>query len=400
MSLGAVLASALNDASAHPKTLTVGGTDLMGRSGATYGTDPKTIKVTEAGPGQVSALTFVTTDPNGALTLSTGLTVIFWDNVKDLPIFRGFVESVRVVRYGLGSIFTITCVGVEAVLDWMYVPAFTIPTGTDATAGMQMIPSMAIGIGVPLTTAATTSGGSAFFSFVGSPMTATIGGANTVACTINGGTLRQALLQYGAFLRTQSPGLRNQPYVDAISVDFWLGLRMFGWNQTAGTTGATDLGLITLRSDSSPFPSETRYGLDSTGTVRAVYVIGTGISGVVGDGSGVPGVTASINDPNAVDVATLGQIGNGYLGDNRASVAGTVTWEGASLNTFASQRRAGGFLDLLDAQVDLPTLTRFPVLQIAKTFAASGEEAWTITFGKEQVGIAKLSRRLTRSTLS
>jgi hypothetical protein len=399
----AVIAAALTDHSSRSKALWIGGVDVIASPTHTYGIDPTSVRVVEAGPGQVSSLSAVLVDPTQQIALSPGMIVQFWDLVLDLPIFAGFIQGYTAESYGLTPSYAVECVGIEILLDWMYVPTFTIPIGTGYDNAVQMVASAAVGIGVGLRWATDTSG--AGLSSVAFPVGSGLSNFPTASvCTIPGGSLRQALQFLGAFFFADSIAQGTPLFALQwqATIDFYGGLRWYNTQLAVGANGRLDAGLTTLRSDGANKPSATRYGVNTSASPRAVYVIGTGGgTGAVGDGSGMPGQTVQVNDANSVSVNARTGIAAQYLGSPLSVLTGTVVAEGSvTMGTFAAQKRAGDFLDLLDSQVGLSALVRFPTQRITKTFANSGEETWTIDFGGEIPSGVNLMRRLTRSTLS
>lgn len=403
--IGASLSAGL---SARKRALWINGLDVSASrtpGGNSYGTDPESISVTEIASGGASALEFTITDPAIEVSVSVGQFVLYWDLVKDLPIFAGYVDTFDFHQLGVGREITVSCIGIEAALDWMYVPGFTIPSGTELHAGFQMIAAAAGGIGVPLNAAFDPVG---TVSVVGTPVGIGFGGSSTsAACVIPDGTLRQALETYAAFLLgVELAGFTITVQI-VVSVDFFLGLRIYRFEPTNGSGTASDLGLVTLRSDTvGKLPSNHHRSVNGSGILRSVYVSGSGSgTGFVGDGSGIVGPTGAISDANSTSADRRNGIGRAALGKTIAGVSGDVTWEGATLNTLSLQRRAGGYLDLLDPQVDVASLTRYPIESIDKTWAPSGEETWVIHYGGAITSASKpkashVLKSLTRRTIN
>jgi hypothetical protein len=379
--------------------LYVGGVDVLKQPGssAAYGVSQSTIRVTEAGPGQVSSMEFVIDDPTLALPRFTeGLPVRFHDLTLDMPIFAGWIESLAYERLGVGTRVTVTCVGVEALLDWLYVPALTVPANTEFDTGWQLIASAAYGIGQGLNQAQNTLF-SALSSYQYPIGTGFDGSFTSASCAIPAGTLRQALQAYGQFLWSDQILITGWTW--SISVDFGFGLRIY--RTGAGNSTNDDAGLFSL-TPSTNRPSNTSYGVNAAGVPRQVWVSGSGSgSGMVTDGSGLIGPTANISDANSTDAVRLAGIGRAYLAAQGTVASGTTTAEGTqTMGTMSAQRRAGCWMDLQDPQAGIPTLTRFAVTQVVKTWANSGEETWRISFGSPVPQASNQIRRLTRSTLA
>jgi hypothetical protein len=401
MPLAPVLAAALTTPTARSKGLYIGGLDVIASpiAGVPYGCDPADVTVIEAGPGQVSSLVATIDDTTSLITPSLGAIVLMHDHVLDLPLFLGFVQSYRNRRVGIGRAITLRAIGIEILLDWLYVPALTLPAGTDYNAGVQSIAAQAVGIGAPALRAG--DDGGTHLSSVAFPVGTGFGGVNTTSVfTWDGGTLRQALTAYGAFLVAQIQAPFS--FVWSITIDFYGGLRFFRLTPSAGSSGRSDNGLVTLRTDGASKPSSTEYGINQTGAPRTAYMLGSGAGiGAVSDGTGFPGPTIAVTDPNSTTAAAKNALGAQYLGAPDQLASGTVGWDGAVLssNPTLSSRRAGDYVDILDPQAGLAALARFPMQRITKTWAPSGEEAWRIDFGGEVPHATHLIRRLTRSAL-
>ena len=384
--------------------LTIDGLDVLklpGQSGNSYGTDPTSVQMTEAGSGTVSSLSFEITDPAAQVTLAVGQFVRFWDITLDVPIFTGWIESFRARRLGIGRKIRVSCIGIEALLDWMYVPAMTIPANTEFTAGFQLLVAAAGGIGYAMNVNAPPGGG---ISTRDTPVGIGFGIPNTFTdtCVIAAGTLRQALQTWGDSLITLFGPAVSSTQRWGFTVDFYGGLRIWKYQIDAiPGVGWSDAGTITLSSAGGAaqgFPADTDYGVDGSGISHSVYVSGSGGgSGFVSDGSGQIGKTAALTDANSTNVDKRLSIGAGAVGGAFASANGSVVSEGGtSLGTPASQRRAAAsFLSLRDDQSGITAATRFWITSIDKTWAASGEERWVIKFGAAVARGSQYLRRLT-----
>jgi hypothetical protein len=377
--------------------LTLDGVDVLKNpttTGNTFGASIESIALSEAGPGQVSRLSFTLDDPAGEVGLQEGASVWFMDLARDVPLFAGWVESFEPTAWGLGRTVDVSCVGIEIVLDWRYVPtAITFSATTTAATAIQSLAEAAIGIGVPLRVGATSIGPST--------LALPIGGLNSslnVPATVGPGTLRQCLIDY---LRAVVAAFGTTVLKDwQVTVDFRGGLRVQWVDATTGAWTPSDYAAINVSAVAGILPSGTRHRTNSTGASRQVYVSGGNAAGtgVVAGGSSRPGPVAVLSDPNSLDATYLQIAGGAYLAANGTTIAGEVTVDdGLNVQVVGSERRAGMQLTLTDPNLGLTNYTA-PIVQIDKTFAPSGVETWTIRYGRIVSGMQYL-RRLTRAAL-
>lgn len=394
MTLGAVLGAALNSGGAHPKSLTIDGLDVIGGTarGNRYGVPLSSIQLREEGSGRVSNLSFTIDDPLAEITVGPGQRVVFYDHAQDLPIFRGFVESWEASPWAIGRTIDVSCVGIECLLDWLYVPAVTIPAGVGTDAGWQLLVGMAVG---------PTHNLRAFYdaTFGLSTQATPIGDGATGAVVSQslawkGGSLRQACQAWADLIAAvqEAGGASLGPGEWIITVDMFEGLKIYR-RSGAPSFNTTNLDesipTATLRTTGAVArPSATRYGVNAGGTPRQVYVKGTGAgSGVVSDGSGVPGPTAVTQPASSTTATDRVAYGNSYLAaSGGVAVSGTVGWDAGSINGqgagTGARLGANSLLDLTDPNVGLPGVgaNLFWIRTIDKTYTAS-EEHWTLTFG-------------------
>ena len=138
------------------------------------------------------------------------------------------------------------------------------------------------------------------------------------------------------------------------------------------------------------------------GTAHSVWIKGGNAAGtgLVSDGSGLPGQVAYIEDTTVDTAAKLTARGTSYLQDFASGLRGqfSVTDEGG-LKVTANTTHTGGMVILTDARVGLSS-TRLRIMSIAKSYNPSGREDWQISFGGIAPSMANLVRRLTRTIRS
>ena len=405
MALGAILAAALTDHSARSWGLYVDGVDVIASPvrGNRYGVDITSVVLRDAGPGQVSTLTFTLDDPVPELSITPGATIRFHDIVRNMPLFAGFIGSYSVSSFGVGRSFEVTAVGLEILLDWMYVPGFTIAAGTGSVAGVQAVAAAAIGIGWPLNVAAT-DGLSRYTSPVG--FGPGLANNNNNPVTIPSGTLRAALQAYADFyiVENQSAALG---YYNVATVDPFGGLRFYrltGGDIIVASSTILDIEQTLIRSTGTgtAYPADTAYVVDGS-AAQSVYVLGTGAgTGVVPNGTGRIGPTGQLTDASITTAEARVSLGTSFLSQSATYLAsGSVTVENVlNVGSLAAQRRAGSYLKVRDIQVGIGVTADQNVIvtSIDKTYEGTTEH-WVYHFGADISG-ASLMRSLTRATIT
>lgn len=390
---------------ARSKLIRIAGLDVAAPvgTGNGLGVDPESIEVYEAAAGSVSRMKFTITDPQGQLAMQALDPVLFWDTTRDLPIFRGWVQRSPTRPLGLGRLIDVNCIGIEAILDWAYVPTFTIPATVDIEGAFQMICSAAVGVnGAPIRWATDGGGSSVAMPIEGAFLGLPIG----IAYTVPAGTLRQALRSYAEF---KAGVFDIAPSTHWISVDMWGGIRI--WTYQPGTTpggvtwagGPNDAGQIDFTTAGPARPSGTEYEIDAGSMPRTAVVTGSGGNvTVVSDGTGLPGPSVAKTDTNATTNALRTAIGLAMLAAQAGGDAGATTAEGTvNMGTFGLQNRPGALMTILDAQAGLPVAISTWVGGIRKTWAPSGEETWRVEFGSKRTRTATgLLRRMAQGELA
>jgi hypothetical protein len=388
-------------AAGPPVSLFVDSLDVLKEPGTAtnrYGVPLDSIIVTENGPGNVSSMSFTIEDPSSAVTVANGDTVLYYDHTNSLPEFRGFVQSFTVSVFGTGRRWEITATGVEALLDWMVLPLdVTFASGTEAYAAVQSLAAQATGVGVALNTAA--ASGAGFGSAIATPVGKLDSSPPTLSAAVTvtaGTTLREAIRQISDNL---TGGLNPATQPIFATVDFWLGLRYFGW--AIGVSDYADLTIV----DTVTGPiqaADLAHESDAGGVVRGVYVKGGNAagSGPVSDGSGLPGQWATLEDSTLLTGDARDIAARAYLADKAQSVRGTFARETfTDTSTTSAHIQAGAFVTLTDAQVGLSAAS-YRIFSISKRYFGARLETWTIAYGGMPPSVARAIRRLTRTTRS
>ena len=402
MAGAAVIATQLTDQSSVAYRLTLDGVDFLERGGA-FGVPIESIRVGEEGPGGVSSMSFTINDPLIEAVFTTSATVEFWDVANDRPLFLGFIQSVAVSPTAVGRTFAVTCIGIEALLDWMLVPYLQVFTGTVLPSAIQAIVANATGVGHPIRALAADGYGTQagpITNFETFPTT-------TYEVVIEGQSVREAIRLVaeaaGTWYRTNA--------VPQYTIDFYSGLR-FGSattdnGQWYGLLGG-DLSDIPMGEPAGIYPSSLRIDLRPTDVVRAVYIKGgiartTGYdpvgSGLVADGSGIPGPVAYISDDTSTTDAIRDYIGASYLVTFSMEARGSMTFD--QLDTFFDTYdvRPGMSVSFDPDSQLFAEATSFVLFAITKTFHVNGQ-SWDVSFGGFKPTTTYQSRRLTRTTRS
>ena len=382
MALGAVLAAALTDHSARSRSLTVQGLDVLKQPGGGYGVPIETISVEEAAPGYVSSMSFTIEDPAKAVTVNTGDKVQFWDHVRDIPIFAGFVDTaVYSPAFATGRTITVECVGLDAVLDWLTLPAvtlaFTWAGGYDVYPAVQSLYAQANGIGVPLNTGFAVQYGSQAFPVGNLTAYQALMASGTYAIT-GGTSLRSAIRGLLAAAVEAVTYLSGQPSY-GLTVDFYGGLRCWDTAPAFYTTHPSDYADLTVTdtSASALTSAQLLHVMDGGSVVRGVQVNGGNAAGTgyVSDGSGIPGRTSVVTDATLLTAAAK------LAAANDAIAQAVVTPRGSFLlDTYTpTSVHPGSTLTLTDAGIGVATWYR--VQGITKTFNGDGTQQWTVAYG-------------------
>lgn len=309
MALGAVLAAALNTAAAHRWTLTVAGLDVTRDPAGAFGTLVESVRIVKAAPGNVSDMSFDVDDPSLSWTPNVGDAVVLWDNVADRPLFAGYVLTPARATLGIGRTWHVDAIGAEAILDWSILGTDVIvAAGTllrDAV--LQVCGSVLWGApGVRVfananalanpTQAMPVGGFGNWTPSLSAPFTLTAGTTLRAALRTMGDKWRAGFNDSGVFVPT-------------FTVDEWLGLRGFvAIPPSFLYDQPTDYATLTVSATPAAVtpPAGLQDTVDGGATIRGYLVTGTGTSGPVGDGTGLPGPWATIDDSSiTTDVQRL-----------------------------------------------------------------------------------------------
>ena len=411
----ALVATALTDGTARTKRLNIGGVDVLtpySGSVTRYGVDVESIDLVEAGPDAVSSLSFTISDPYVEVRFADDAVVEFWDITNDRPLFLGFIQGMKIIPTAVGRTIQVTCIGVEALLDWMLVPTDLITfnakgnpiaqykSGAWLVAVIQGLIGNATGVGFALRTYASTTtpdlyGNQAYpVAGFGAGIPALQDDLDVTAGT----SLRSAIAE-AISTSNLSSGF--------VSVDFYGGVRFYGGSLSADTgirtiVEHTDYDSLTVKNTSAGpnQPSSFSFDVDVTGVARAVYILGDNPSGtgLVASGSGKPGPVAFIEDDTVKSVQRRDRLARLYLEQFSQTVRGEIGWT-AFANAADNYRPGSNIVIGPDAQV-LSEVVTFSILTIRKQFRLGGAEDWTISFGGAQPSMVRSLRRLTRKTRS
>ncbi len=436
MTLGAIIGTQLTDHAARAYRLNIGPLDVIkpySASWATsYGVILESIVVSEEGAGGVSSMTFTVDDPKIELTMEVGQEVEFWDlghqtatilsdyGAVGQPLFRGFLQSLSIRPDGVNRYIDVTCIGVEAVLDWMVVPTYTIPSGTGQAAAVQSLVYNATGIGFPLRAFSmpTFPSSPSDVGDLATPVASDALGLNLRFDVVvaDGSSLRQAISDVFAACDTGTPGTGFMSGAFA-TVDFYGGLRTIeayvSVNDPLVPVGVVGViaprdyyDSVTATSTNTPVGSnqttDLEFNIDVAGAVRGVYIRGANAagSGLVSDGSGIAGPISYLSDDTSTTAAIRNAIAVDYLSRFALSIRGSFTYETVPAAILAGCPRPGGYWSFgADSQTFVST-TALPIASIRKTFLGGGEQAWTVAVGGFPPSAVKQMRRLTRDVRS
>lgn len=412
--LPALIATQLTDRGARARRLNIGGLDVLKPYGSTWTTQYhvpiESIALTEEGAGAVSSLTFDIEDPRIELPLAEGSDVEFWDITNDRPLFAGFLQAFTPRPDGVNRTIGIRSVGIEVLLDWMLVPALTIPAGTDQVAAIQSIVANATGVGWPVRAFAFWSIGTGYSAVSSQAFPIAVGTDYTLDydLVLDGDSVRGAI----AKVFTSSVSASGPPKGSLatngglVTIDYYGGLRVIPTYLSGGLTAVylpADYDDLDISNTSSG--ARAVAGLDMTidasGIVRAVYVKGGNAagSGLVSDGSGIPGPVSTISDATSLDGTKRNNIAGDYLLEFSQSPRGQAPLF-MSPADLASNYRPGGTVTFAADGQTFNDETTFVIASIRKTFLGNGNQNWTVSFGGHKPSAMKQLRRLTRDVRS
>lgn len=406
MPLAPTIAAALNAGLPSRRFgLYVNGLDVLlapGSGGNRIGVPLESIELEEAGPGQVSSLKFAIEDPLGTVGLPADGIVSFVDLASGVPLFLGFLDRYGPAPEGIGRVISVSAVGIEALLDWIYVPdVISVPlTSVDGDVGaiVQQIVASGIGVGFPLRARVNIAAGVGAASSIAAGISGRESDGDVYAAgTVGPGTLRQCLDNLAALVAIAAIG-GWRPAPPRVTIDYYGSLRWMGY----ATTGAAVSDWATLTVDSGTNtrrPANLEHGLELA-RFRQVYVKGGNAAGTgLYSDTGAPGPTATISDNKSTTEDYRNAISRAYLAINGAEAAGSFDLEHNTAQAAGTEYHAGGPLSLTDAQTG--ATGTYPIASIAKRWDAGGLlEVWHVEYGTTIRSAAALIRRLTRDQLS
>ena len=396
MAVAGVVATQLTDHSSRTFALFVDSNDVLKRpamAGNAYGVPLETIRVTEAGPGGVSVMSFTIEDPTGALVVpGYGAEVRFHAVAHDHPEFLGYLQTVTLRPHELpgGRYMDVVATGIEALLDWTVIPAAAGAGGAPYNGRNWQVLASTVDVRALSVDAseAPTNGyqakpiGDVGQGFVGS-------GSATLT------TLRQAI-------QTVFSGFGFTGFATTISVtiDFYRGLRIWDprLNGNPNQVPDDDARLTVVDTTAGALQAANLdYTLAPGDVVRAVYVNGSSPWGWFTDGSGITGPQAVISDASITTAAQAAIVANQYLVERAGAVRGSFDLETFDHGT--TNYHAGSLVRITDAGVGLAA-TDFVIMAIEKTYYGDGREDWHVSFGGLAPSVVNAIRRLTRAQLN
>lgn len=405
MAMGAVLAAALTDHSARAFGLFMDGLDLVRQPGATqpYGVSIDSVRVTEAGPGRVSSMSFTVDDPLSLLSFYRGSYIRFADLTNDVPLFAGFLGTWSPRPYEpTGRYVDVTCVGIEIILDWAKMAPITIPAGTNGLDTVQMILANTLtGFADPPHYGCDTGGNAN--GYQANPIgLVVLGFPQATALAIPGGMTVREALRTAMDNAVVWPQLTLAQYI-LFDVDFYTGIRAY-LDYVGEILHPTDY--KTLPIGTSLPTSNHKQTWDAASAPVAVLVEGSGgAQTLVTDGTNDPGETAYLLDTNLTTATQRQGAGYAYMARSGAQLRGgfdltevnpSATMPGTADKFY--EVRAGSILTTTGEPGMSPDLvTR--VATIDRTFVGAVQD-WHVTYGLGPASLATLVRRLTRGVLA
>lgn len=407
MPLAPAIAAALTTPATFPWSIWINGNDLAltaGTAGHRVGIPTDSIELDLEGGGGVSSASFLIDDPDRLVTVDEGQRVVFFDHARGVPRFAGWIQSWGVKPFGISRQIQVEAQGFEAILDWAFVPGtLTIPNGTDLEDAMLACAGAAIfppGVELLAFAAAGEEGDARLGAGIGNFFTFDYHLVGDVVITDT--TLRDALGQVAALTASTSAldGSISYPRIK-ITVDFFGYLRVW-----VGTPG--DWADVATRSgfgSALPAPADPVFQNDAGGACHAVYVVGGNAAGtgMVVDGTGIPGPIARLNDSTITTQDAKTAAAFAYM-QARTGIQRTPL----RLEDFtpagspgAAHPRPGVQVSIRDAQLGIDPAATYLLDGATIAFTAGGDvEQWEISAGGRRPSAVNLVRRLTRGVKS
>lgn len=405
MPIAAPIAAALTTAGAHPWSLLLGGLDVIREPGVLgFGTPIESIAIREEGPGGVSSAAFDVNDPGATVWPAEGDPVVYTDP-SDNVLFRGTVDHWESLpAFGTGRLLRVTATGIDALLDWRYIPPIVIGSGTALASAIAQLANLEVGElrapdpqgagGFP--PASLRNGNAAWpigFLQSSSPSAnALINGT----WTWPGGTLREAINSLAAQAVYIGAGnITSYGVPIAVAVDTSWRLRV--WVDTIADQPDDYTSLTVVDTAAGPVRAEDlRFASEPGDVIHQVYIAGASAaaSGWFGDGRGIAnGRETGISDSSIATFDAAATRAAGYLAQQAGVVRGSFRLE--DWTPTAATIHAGSLVSITDAPANATGIYR--IFAIAKSFNPSGRQTWSVEFGGRMPSVANLARRLTRS---
>ena len=349
-------------------------------------TPTSSIVVKEAGPGGVSSMSFVIEDPTGIAGLPVaGSEIRMQDLTLDVPIFLGWLNDWTAEVYGVGRIFSINAIGIEAALDWTIVPSTGIGSvfaprqlvdGSDPVISGLASYAAWMGLKAPIPTSSDPIDGDAdkpigFLSTAGDPYEIDYDGPFFAGPS----DLRTAITYATRVTRRSVAAVLD---LDAlVTVDFNRRLRVF----RRGFKPADYTNLTVNDAYAGPLVAASlKYEVHPGDVPHGVYVVGGNPAGTgwVEDTSGVRGRMDLLNSTDSGVSISLTAIGEKYLAAQAMLVRGSLVLESyvPSVGTI----HPGSFITITDTQVS-QVAQIYAIATITKTFPGGVLQEWMIEFG-------------------
>lgn len=382
-------------------------TGHQGTHGHRVGVPVESLELDLEGSGGVSSASFALDDPDRSLTMREGARVEVFDVARDVPRFRGWLQNWSTAPLGISRGITVEAQGVEAVLDWAFIPGtLTIPAGRNLRDAIMDACSAAIypqGGVAPIVAGITggANGNAQAGAGVGSflPFTYTLQQAAIITDT----SLRDALRQIASVAGSVSlEGVLSVPEVK-FTIDFLGYLRAWintpaDWDDVATQSGF----------GGGTAPTAPAYENDAGGAAHAVYVVGGNAAGtgLVTDGTGIPGQIARINDSTITTAEGKTTAALRYMQERSGLARMPVRLEsytpaGSPPGLGVPHPRPGARVQVRDAQLGIDPAQQFLMDGVTIGFNAGGlTENWDISAGGRRKSAITFIRRLTRGVKS
>lgn len=404
MPIAAPIAAALTDHSAHPWSLTVGGTDMAKlAAGAGFGVPIESIRVREVGPGGVSSIEFNVDDPRAETWIADVAPIELVRHSDGDVAFRGTVDHWESSPDfgGQGRTLRVTGSGPEQYLDdWTIVPPASVLNGTilaDAIAYLanreapRLIAPFAFGV-ISFPPASLGDGNADW------PIgLLQVGGNNATvsgAWTWGGGTLRSAIADLAAHSVYIGAGnIVSYSVPILVTVDFGYRLRVWRDGPSFQPDDYTTL-FVSDTVGSSVLATELSYAVEPGDVIHEVYVSGGGgVAGWFSDGTGITGRQGLISDATLTTFDAAAAAALNFLAAQAGKVRGSFRL--VHYSPAVTTVHAGSLVSITDAASG--STGTYRIAAIAKTFYGNGTQDWTVEFGGLRPSVTSLTRRLTRA---